>query len=276
MEALFGSIQGLLLSRWGAVLGAVSIFVLVRWRAGSAHSLLSRLWTWVVGRAEAHDPVLQQTLQESRDVEQFRFVFRLKVETLAQMRNLVAWAGQHNLGMAELQGMRNWIDVSSPKVVCPPSRAYLFGYLLSSLFLCVLMAVAAQVASTRDAFFYTRDSKVLFGTDGTQVRSLWGGWSFVPEACNARRNDILQQTGFTENELQALCAGLNGIELAAKVRQAVQLQQALGFLVMLLAFAGALIAYRVVVSGEAARKLHDRLYPSGATGSDPASSVDNM
>lgn len=42
------------------------------------------------------------------------------------------------------------------------------------------------------------------------------------------------------------------------------------------ALLGGLIIHRILASGEAARKLHERLYPARATGSDLASTLDNM
>jgi len=36
---------------------------------------------------------LKLFLQKSRDLEKFRFLYRLKVESFSDMRNLIAWVG---------------------------------------------------------------------------------------------------------------------------------------------------------------------------------------
>ncbi|WP_423739680.1 DUF6216 family protein [Cupriavidus basilensis] len=111
MESLSAFVQSPLFSRLSIVITGLALLVLFWWRAGSIHSILERLWLLIAGKAEVHDPELKSIFQKNRDLEKFRFFYRLKVEPLADVRKLAAWMEVHGVGMSRLQRMRRWVDI---------------------------------------------------------------------------------------------------------------------------------------------------------------------
>lgn len=124
MESLSSFVQSPLLSRASIALAGLLALAFFWWRAGSIHSVLDRIWRLIAGKADVHDPVLKALLQESRDIEKFQFIYRLKVETMNEMRELIAWMATHRVGMSKLQTMRKWIDTTSKEIIRQPPKHY--------------------------------------------------------------------------------------------------------------------------------------------------------
>ncbi|WP_141639929.1 DUF6216 family protein [Cupriavidus basilensis] len=81
-------------------------------RVGSLHSLLERIWRLVTGKAEVENPQLKKLIQENRDLERFRFIYGLKIETQPEFQRLMSWLHRHKVGIARLQRVRKWIGHS--------------------------------------------------------------------------------------------------------------------------------------------------------------------
>ncbi|MCF2135223.1 hypothetical protein IHE27_03375 [Mycetohabitans endofungorum] len=102
MESLSTFVQSPALSPLSIIFGGLIMVGLFWWRAGSIHIVLDRLWRLVAGKADVHDPVLKALLLESRDIEKFKYTYRLKVETMAAIHRLDKWRRTHEISMSRL------------------------------------------------------------------------------------------------------------------------------------------------------------------------------
>lgn len=228
MESLPSFVQSPLFSRASIALAGLLALAFFWWRAGSIHSVLDRLWRLIAGKADVHDPALKALLQESRDIEKFQFVYRLKVETMDEMRNLIAWMAAHRVSMPKLQTMRKWIDITSAEVIRQPPKHYVSGHLgLASLAMIVIMCLGL-LASSHDAYLQMRTSKIWFKTDAVTVKSPLGAWTFNKDECTSNISAVPKITGFSQSETEMICHAFQTGELKAFVKETVGYQALAG------------------------------------------------
>ena len=67
-------------------------FVWVIWRTESLHVLMHRLWQLVHGKQEITDPEVRAFIDEQTSLISFRLFAGVKVNSLAQARQLIQWA----------------------------------------------------------------------------------------------------------------------------------------------------------------------------------------
>ncbi|MFY2595669.1 DUF6216 family protein [Achromobacter xylosoxidans] len=235
----------------------------IRARAGSAHFLLDRLWRIAAGRREVQDSVLKAIQQESRDVEIFRFSYRMPVQSLAELHKLDSWAKAHNVGMLRLKSLWRWVDVRNSEVVRRPHRTLKLVFLLLVVVLWILSAISSSLLASHNGYFHMKESKVWFKTDASTVRNvtLWGDeWVFAATECTAERSDLLQKTGFRESELLELCRALASNSLKDQVRSLVKQQRWLAIFLLLPSLISLAIVVRAALSAAEAEKLWKELH----------------
>lgn len=246
---------------------STALFILlclwIRARAGSAHFLLDRLWRIAAGRGEVQDSVLKAIQQESRDVEIFRFSYRMPVQSLAELHKLDIWAKAHNVGMLRLKSLWRWVDVRNSEVVRRPHRTLKLVFLLLVVVLWILSAISSSLLASHNGYFHMKESKVWFKTDASTVRNvtLWGDeWVFAATECTAERSDLLQKTGFRESELLELCRALASNSLKDQVRSLVKQQRWLAIFLLLPSLISLAIVVRAALSAAEAEKLWKELH----------------
>lgn len=247
------------------VFSAGLLLLLYLWiwaRAGSAHFLLDRLWRIAAGRREVHDSVLREIQQESRDLEIFRFSYRMPVQSLADLHKLDSWAKAHNVGMLRLKAVWRWVDVRNSEVVLRPHRASKPALFLLLAVLWISSAIAGSLLASPSGYFQMKESKVWFKTDATTVRSmtLWGDdWVIAATECAAESSAILQKTGFRESELLDLCRALVSGTIKDQVRSLVKQQRWLALFLLLPSLIGLVIVVRAALGVVEAEKLWKEL-----------------
>lgn len=264
MESLSTFVQSPLFSRLSVGLGGLIALGIFWWRAGSIHSVLDRAWRLIAGKADVHDPVLKSLLQESRDIEKFQFIYRLKVETMGEMRALASWMAEHRVGMARLQKMRHWIDVGTTEMIRQPPKRYMLCHFLLACLAMVGIICIAPLAASHEAYLQMRTSKVWFKTDTVAVKSPTERWSFDRTQCIANRATVAQLTGFNARETDAVCNALMNDGLKPLVKQTIEFQAWAGIVGVLLALVLAFFSIGAASAAQAAATLRKRLYSSEA------------
>ena len=262
MESLSAFVQSPLFSPISVALLGVITISFFWWRAGSIHSVLDRIWWLIAGKADVHDPVLKSLLKESRDIEKFQFIYRLKVETMAEIRTLASWMSKHGIGMTQLQRTRRWIDISSVEVVRQPPKRYVLVHLLFALFsMLAIVVIAVPLAVSQEAYLQARASKVWFKTDGATIKAPLNGWSFNQAQCLTTRDVVAKSTGFDTTETEAICSALKDDGLKVLVKQTVTVQRWSGIVGAVLALI--LVFFNLEAAGAAqeAQRLRTQLYP---------------
>ncbi|MEJ2769016.1 DUF6216 family protein [Mycetohabitans sp. B46] len=262
MESLSTFVHSPLFSQLSIIIGGLIMVGLFWWRAGSIHSVLDRLWQLFAGKADVHDPVLKALLLESRDIEKFKYTYRLKVETMAAIHMLDKWRRTHEISMSQLQRMRSWIDTTLPEVVRQPSRHYVLIHFASACLALLLMLGIGQLAASGNAYLQMRVSKVLFKTDAVTVKAPLEGWSFDSARCAADKAGLAQLTGFNASETDAICNALKDNSLKALVKQTLKCQAWVAIAAVLVAVVVALSNILAVRSAKEALRLRKRLYLS--------------
>lgn len=236
------------------------------WRARSIQSILERIWHLMAGKTDAHHPALKSFLQKNRDLEKFRFLYRLKVETFSDMQNLIAWSDAHNIGMIHLQKMRSWIDANTKEIVREPSKCHYKSRVTFAAVALIAIFSASNIGASPAAYFKMKASGTWFATDATTVRALWNGWwfgdgwSFNVSDC-ADEPKITRETGFNETETHLICKSMkDGGELRSLTKDTIKLQRWFGGVSALIAL---VIAIRSLLSAFAAKdaeNLRKKLY----------------
>jgi|SRR5579859_859034 len=103
--------------------GLVAAFLVLWWRAGSNHIIADRLWTVVSGKMAPHHPKLKKLIEETHDLEQFRFRYRLRVLNTRAMERLIDWMNDNSVGVLEIQRCRDFVDYETKEILSIPSKA---------------------------------------------------------------------------------------------------------------------------------------------------------
>ena len=265
MEPITSLIQSPLFTKLFGPLVIVAVVGLFWWRAGSIHTVLERLWRLAAGKAEIQDPVLKEFIQETRDLEKFRFIYGLKIETKVDLHRLLAWRERNAIDIGRVQKARRWINIRTTNVINPSPDRYFYGKAVIVLVYALMSIAASEVFSSKFAFLQMRTSKSLFLTDAKTIHHVFGRWTIELELCSKEPAQITMLTGFLKTETSSLCRAFNGESLKRMVDVTLQQQRiasaTIGVIAMLF-LVGNILRIR---SAEEARKIKKHLTSSTVT-----------
>lgn len=261
MDTFSSFVQSPLFSRLSVASLSVGLVAFFWWRAGSIHSILERLWLLIAGQAEVHNTDLRAIFQETRDLERFRFLYRLKVETVKDVKKLTSWMNANEIGMFRLQRMNAWIDVKAPGILVRPPQYFVPGRLAIACTSFIAMVCVAQLATSQFAYFQMRESRIWFKTDATTISAPFGGWTFTAAECsNSPR--LSQMTKFLMSETDAICKALQEKAIESLVKQTVKFQSWLGLGFMLITLITAILNILTAVAAQEAVGLWKGIHES--------------
>lgn len=254
--------------------GLVSANAFLWWRAGSIHSILDRIWRLIAGKAEVQNATLKSFLQANRDLEKFRFIYGLKVETIVDLNKLIKWMEKHSLSISALQKVRRWVDPRSPEILMKPPQSYIKAKIFTVGVVSVIFLGCNYLGTSRSTIFQMKQSKVWFKTDATTIDAPLGGWSFNSSSCEGNIEGVMRETGFLTHEAAEICRAMKGDSLKALVRQDLKTQRAIGVLGMTLALVTMLYSIFTAVAAQEATRLRKKLYGDSAVGADSVAGED--
>lgn len=244
------------LSAPGLVVLLIGIFW---WRAGSIHSVFDRLWRLVAGKTDVQDPKLKEFIQQNRDLEKFRFIYGIKIETRSDLHLLLAWINENSINIVRLQQIKRWIDMRSPNIVTTPPRGFFIRNGITTLISILIVITASTVISTQIAWLQMKESKIWFWTDGNSVHQAFDKWTIDAVTC---KNDIIKtqkSTGFNRVETIAICDALEKNALNDIFRKTVKEQQVLGVVIGIISFLLLMFSIFALNSADEARRIFNRL-----------------
>lgn len=239
------------------------------WRAGSIQSILERIWHLIAGKTDVHDPALKSFFQKNRELEKFRFLYGVKVDTSVDMQKLLTWLDKHNIGTLTLRKMRPWVDTGTEEIIRQPPKYYAKSRMAFATVALIVFFSATHFGSSQAAYFKMRASGVWFATDTTRVRALWDGWwfrdgwSFDASDC-ADESKIIHETKFSETETQSICKSLKDGELRSLTKETIKLQLWFGGIAALAALAIAIPNLWSVIAAMNAENMRKKLYSQNA------------
>lgn len=115
MESLISSIwnfDGLINSALIFVtFGLLGVFI---WkRAGSAYSLLNRLWELCLGGKTFHDGKINAYFNERNDVERFNVLFNVGARNKEEIKSLINWTKKKNIDIRHVTAAKGWFEIST-------------------------------------------------------------------------------------------------------------------------------------------------------------------
>lgn len=233
MEAFNALVQSPQLQQLLPLLGGAALLAFFWWRAGSIRSVLDRVWHLLAGGADVSDPTLKAILTNSRDLERFRFTYRISVTSLADVRALHAWGRQHRLDIADLSKAREWVDVTQPELIKEPAKFYIKWrvWLATGLLLTVYLLGAFLLPS--GALLHMKASDRYFRLQESSLQHPLWLWSVSSSECKANVDSVVRKTGFTREETELICGMLQGGDAKSLIEENQASQRSL--------FVGALI-----------------------------------
>lgn len=233
MEAFNSLLQSLWLQPAMPTLAFVALLAWFWWRTGSIRSVMDRVWHLLAGSTDVNDPILKEVLVNSRDLERFRFTYRIKVDSLDDVHKLHAWSQQYRLDIATLSRAREWVDVKRSDLIKDPPSAYIQKRLwLAALLLVVVYGLGALLLPS-GALLRMKASGTYFRLQESSLQSPLWLWSASSADCKANIDAVVRKTGFTREETDLICRMLQGDEAKNLIEENQATQRWL--------FAGALI-----------------------------------
>lgn len=244
-----------LLLKIAAPLGVFILLLFFWYRAGSTHSIMERMWRIVAGSTSISDPRLAAFMQETRELERFRFIYGIRIASLADLHRLLAWRARYRVPVVDIQLMRDWFDIKVESLFRRPSHLAIAYKLAICLILFGGFVTASFYAVTQPALFKTNTSNVWFKTDGITLEPLFQ-WEHVSlHDCSKADAMSLQSMGFTAYEQEVICNGARDGSLQPLIEKAKTSTRKLGLslqliLLVILTYCGldalgAMMAYRL-------------------------------
>lgn len=239
----------------------IAILVVLFWvRAGSIFSLLERVWSFIAGKAEVSDTILREFIQETRDIERFRFMYGFRAETMTEVHKMRDWFQTNSIGVNTAQRAKRWINTESASLA-PRPKHYLMRRAIA-LPVCAMVAVMLISAATSQmALLQMKGSERWFLADASSAKeaTVFGGWVIEQSDCLADTQKISKASGFTQSEASMLCAAFKDDSLKKIVSDTVKAQRVFGglygFVVLIL---GAMFFVQID-SVIAAKKIQEKI-----------------
>lgn len=135
-------------------------------RARSYHFILDRIWVFFGGTKDFTEPSLNADWQVVRDLEMFRFKYRIDVERMQQIYMLQIWLKNYEFSMLDLRAVASYFDLKKYKL-----RIINFKWHIRVL----TAAIAVLYLATAVVLYYTLDKNDTFVVVKTQQRFKFDG-----------------------------------------------------------------------------------------------------
>lgn len=257
MDKLNYFLQSPILSASGPV--ALTLMIaLFWWRAGSVYSLLERLWRLIAGSTDVSDAKLKVFMRDVRDLERFRFMYGLRVESKIELHAMLDWLKTHSIGIADAQHAKKWINIKTESVIIKPANSCFLkiGLIITLSF--GVMVASEWLGSSKYAWLSMKETRTSFLTDGQTVKSLMSDWSFNASQCASNQVQSLK-TGFSDKEIKILCSSIKTNEMAEFVKSSVEFQKSAAFSVGLASFLFMLIQFILLHAAQKAVKIYSKV-----------------
>ncbi|WP_202305546.1 DUF6216 family protein [Dryocola clanedunensis] len=128
----------------------LSILFYISLRAGSAYSIVNRLWQFFLGPPEFFDKKLNKLWNERNDIEHFNMLFNVKAKNKQEINKFISWVKNNKIDIIKISRAKGWFNFSTLEAVRPKTIItilILVGALLCIYGFFVTMTVAAKPAA---------------------------------------------------------------------------------------------------------------------------------
>lgn len=211
----------------------IMIVIILAWmRVGTIISLLHRIWRLVVGKVDANDQKLIKFNKDMSDIEQFNFVYGLKVKSIKQMHQIIDWIEKYELGYVNIWYAKKWLDLSSLEIKTPANN-YLNWRIGGAVISVVLLAFSSYTINSKSALLQFKESKTWFYLKQKQAEGFASDWVIDINQCAAKEENKAWVTNITQNERDELCKLFNDKSLSDYLEKTIHFQKILISLILL-------------------------------------------
>lgn len=208
MDAFNGLLQSPWLQPVMTALAFVALLAWFWWRTGSIRSVLDRVWHLLAGSTDVNDPILKEVLVNSRDLERFRFTYRIKVDSLDDVHKLHAWSQQYRVDIATLSKAREWVDVTRSDLIQQPPKRYVPWRVGLAVSLVVLVYLLGALLLSSGALLHMKASGTYFRMQESSLQHPLWLWTVSSSDCKIDVDAVVRETGFTKEETDLICGML--------------------------------------------------------------------
>lgn len=195
---------------------------------------------------------MKEFIQETRDIEKFRFMYGLKVGTIGELHNLLEGLRRNSIDIAVAQRARRWINAKSAELVSPPPKYYQLIKSITLLICALALMAFVEVANSQLALLQMKESKTWFLANSKMVKGVMGNWVIEKTQCLADVKNIRKDSGFTESETIAVCDAFKNDMLNQLASDTVKIQKAFSTLFGVGALIWIVVIFFQITSAEAA------------------------
>lgn len=235
------------------------LFMVFWWRAGSLHSIMERLWRIAAGNTPIKNRELAEFIETNREIEKFRFIFRLKIHRHTDLQRFIRWHKANGIAIKDIQFMRHWFDADEPDFIKSPKKTVLiFPGICGAIFLAMSFTLIFMAASSK-AYLHMKSSGANFKSDGTTIESWLGEWESDASSCNEATPLFAKNLRFSADETRMICASFQDGSLKTTTEDAIKSQKAIGTTFGLVFCALSLYVFRELATALDAIQFPERL-----------------
>lgn len=156
--------------QFGGIFFAIALLLYCIYHAGSTFFLLDRVWILVGGNKEFSDTELNKDWNNVRDLELFRYRYRLPVDKLEQINEISKWRNNYDISLIELRQVSFFYDMGTYKlkrINFERTKKWLLGLICILLF---SIGVAIYFSINNDHRFVIVKTDQAFKFDGKRVK----------------------------------------------------------------------------------------------------------
>ncbi|HDS4800151.1 TPA: hypothetical protein QH081_004737, partial [Klebsiella pneumoniae] len=228
MESLISSIwnfDGLINSALIFVtFGLLGVFI---WkRAGSAYSLLNRLWEFCLGGKTFHDGKINAYFNERNDVERFNVLFNVGAKNKEEIKSLINWTKKKNIDIRHVTAAKGWFEISTLKAIKPLFIANV-GVFVSCVLTMLLLSNFMLLALKPSALVRLGDDKSwVWINDHIAESSIWTNnylplnwteWKLDKKQCESEDFDktvFSEKAGISVRSVDRICENFSSGSLS--------------------------------------------------------------
>lgn len=219
----------------------ISFFLIIAWyfyaRAGSSYSMMSRVWSLLVGKDSFSSSQMTELMQEREDIDKFNFIFNVKASNIKQINRLLKRIKKQDLNIKLISNSKGHFYINTCKLKVPKAKNIILSLLISMvLFLCIfpLLQVAARPAAAlkfhdSNTWFWVNKQYVEKYIPSIPLASLFfDNWRFDKETCiseNFSAEKLSATTKLTIKEINATCGMLRNGDGSQRINQVIKSQK---------------------------------------------------
>lgn len=183
------------------------------WRkAGSAYSIINRIWFLIVGGRKYHDPEIEAFYQYSSDIEKFNVNFNMAADSTGHIIKFKQWTLKYGVAVRMLSSIRGYFDIERLKIRKGSVKLILLALLLCAAFT-LAAVIPAIIASQNAALLKLKpDEPWIWLSDDHATKFLKSSqrdrWKISAEQCardDGDQRQLMTATALSADSIRSIC-----------------------------------------------------------------------